>query len=77
LFAHVLIGGIIAKVKEPTLNLKVSDSTWAITWGGGMDIRMSPEAAVRVQTDYVRGHFSDFAQNHVRISAGFVYRFGE
>jgi len=75
-FAHVLFGAFHARANLPTTDVKISDTTWAITLGGGIDVRLSRHLAIRGQADYIRSHFSDLAQKHVRASGGLVYRIG-
>jgi len=76
-FAHVLFGAFHARVNVPTTPVKISDTTWAIILGGGVDMRLSRYLAVRAQADYIRSHFSDLGQNHFRVSGGLVYRIGQ
>jgi Outer membrane protein beta-barrel domain len=58
-----------------------SDSSLAVQAGGGVDVRLSCNFAVRaVQVDYLRTQLpngSDNVQNNLRFAAGLVYRFGQ
>lgn len=76
-FAHVLFSAFNARANVPTTDVKISDTTWAIILGGGVDMRLSRHLAVRGQADYIRSHFSDLGQNHFRVSGGLVYRIGQ
>jgi outer membrane protein OmpA-like peptidoglycan-associated protein len=62
------------------------DDTFAMTAGGGLDIRASRRFAIRlVQAEYLMTRFPDpstntenrVTQNNIRLSAGIVLRFGE
>jgi OmpA family protein len=60
-----------------------AENTFALTAGGGLDIKVSHHFAIRViQAEYLMTRFDNIAtgksveQNNVRLSAGLVFRFG-
>jgi len=89
-FVQVLLG--TARASQVTLsNCTVSctplsaDDTFAMTAGGGLDIRASRHFAIRLfQAEYLMTRFPDtsansgdkVSQNNVRLSTGIVFRFG-
>jgi outer membrane protein OmpA-like peptidoglycan-associated protein/opacity protein-like surface antigen len=85
-FAQVLFGGI--RASEETLcpsctpSLPVENS-FAMTAGGGLDIRVRQHLAIRIlQAEYLMTRFDNLAtgtsatQNDMRLSSGIVLRFG-
>ena len=66
---------------EAVLGLPFHETKWAYSLGGGIDLRVRPNLAVRlVEAEWIRTHFpetlsKDF-QNNVRVSAGIVLRVG-
>ena len=55
-----------------------SNNAFAMTVGGGTDVRLTPHLSFRaVQFEYLYTHFSGAKQNNVRIQSGLVYRFGK
>ena len=52
-----------------------SDTSFATAFGGGLDYKLFPLLAWRVQGDYVHTHFFDVTQNNVRLSTGIVVHF--
>jgi outer membrane protein OmpA-like peptidoglycan-associated protein len=87
-FAQILFGGVHAN--EVTLTpcsfsctLLPSESAFAMTAGGGLDIRVHRHIAIRViQAEYLMTRFQDYTtgktatQNDMRLSSGIVFRFG-
>jgi hypothetical protein len=87
-FVQMLFGG--AHANEVSLanctfscTLLPAQSTFALTAGGGLDIRVHRHIAIRViQAEYLMTRFQDYttgttsAQNDMRLSAGIVFRFG-
>ena len=87
-FVQVLAGGIYAS--EITLSgctgnctLLPSASAFAMTAGGGLDIRIHRHLALRlIQAEYMMTRFNDLntgssaTQNDMRLSTGLVFRFG-
>jgi outer membrane protein OmpA-like peptidoglycan-associated protein len=88
-FAQVLFGGIHAS--EVTLSgctgaactVLPSEDTFALTAGGGLDIRVRRHFAIRIiQAEYLLTKFENrttgasASQNDMRLSSGIVFRFG-
>ena len=89
-FGQVLFGGVHAS--DVTFSTGCTgagctplpaESTFAMTAGGGLDIKVHPHFAVRIiQAEYLMTRFENLTtgttagQNDVRLSAGIVYRFG-
>jgi hypothetical protein len=84
-FAHFLIGG--ARASTGAFGLTVSDTALATALGGGVDINLGKNFAIRAfQADYIMTRyktgtqlaFSGFEerQNNFRISTGFVIKLG-
>lgn len=89
-FAQVLFGG--AHASQVTLSGCAavctplsSENAFAMTAGGGLDLKVSRHLAIRVvQAEYLLTRFADdsantgerIVQNNVRLSTGIVFRFG-
>jgi opacity protein-like surface antigen len=60
------------------LDVTISDSQnrFGMAFGGGVDLRLSPRWAVRVQGDYLYAKSEGETVDGIRVSAGVVYRFG-
>ncbi len=75
-FAHVLFGGARASASVTGLG-SASRNAFAMAFGGGFDVKASPQLAIRlIQADYALTRFSSTTQNNIRISAGIVFRLG-
>ena len=48
----------------------------AIAAGGGVEKALSPKLAIRAQADYIDADTLGHTQHNIRVSTGFVYRFG-
>ena len=73
-FGHFTVGGV--RVGAGAAGFGVSDTSFAFTIGGGVDIKASPRVAIRpVQLDYVARVAGGNTQNNLRYSAGVVFRF--
>jgi opacity protein-like surface antigen len=76
-FAHVLLGGMTA---NGNIGRVGSQTVFAMTIGGGLDVKVSPSVAIRpVQVEYLMTTFSDGLNNrqdNFRFGAGIVFRFG-
>lgn len=76
-FVHVLLGGLNANGNVGRVG---SQTTFALTVGGGLDIKVSPSVAIRpVQAEYLMTRFPDGLSNrqdNFRFGAGVVFRFG-
>jgi outer membrane protein OmpA-like peptidoglycan-associated protein len=87
-FAQALFGGAHAsdvKLSNCTLNctLLPVENAFAMTAGGGLDIRVHHHFAIRlIQAEYLMTRFQDYStgtkafQNDVRLSSGIVFRLG-
>jgi len=87
-FAQVLFGGVHANkvtLKSCTFSctLLPDQDTFAMTAGGGLDLRVRRHLAIRIiQAEYLMTRFSSYTtgsagtQNDIRLSAGVVFRFG-
>jgi len=74
-FFHVLLGAV--RGSSGYLGISLPDTEFAITGGGGVDVKLGKHLAVRViQADYISSHFLSKTQNNFRLSAGLVFRFG-
>jgi Outer membrane protein beta-barrel domain len=69
-FAEVLFGATHVHVNGIT-----SDTSFATAIGGGLDYKLIPLLAWRVQGDYLHTHFFSVTQNNVRLSTGIVVHF--
>ena len=76
-FVHALFGGAHATADTGTsLFGSVSDSAFAMAFGGGYDYNFSPNFGVRLgQFDYLPTRFGGETQNNFRYSTGIVIRF--
>ena len=76
-FTQALFGGILASNKINNLG---SQNNFAMSAGGGLDIRMSRHFSIRpVQAEYFLTKIPNGLnnrQNHFRFSAGVIFRFG-
>jgi opacity protein-like surface antigen len=73
-FVHFLAGGVRGSVGY--LDISRSKTTFGVAPGGGVDVRVTRNLALRViQVDYVLSRFSATQQSNFRVSAGLVYRF--
>jgi hypothetical protein len=87
-FVQVLLGGAHASevsLSNCTVNctLLPAQNTFAITAGGGLDLRVHRHFAIRlIQAEYLMTRFPDTStantstQNDMRLSSGIVFRFG-
>ena len=75
-FAQVLFGGETASASITGAG-STSTNSFAMTFGGGADIRMTPHLSFRaIQAEYLYTRFGGATQNNLRIESGIVYRFG-
>lgn len=79
-FVHALAGANLIRTSGSGLNT-LSDTSFAMAFGGGFDINATRHVSVRpIEIDYLftkHGDAPNNVQNNVRVSAGFVFRFGE
>jgi hypothetical protein len=79
-FAQVFGGG--AQVNASSSGIQAGETGFAMSAGGGLDLPIHQHILLRVfQADYIMTRFENAAdaavlQNHVRISAGVVFRVG-
>ena len=85
-FFHALFGGgraagSLYDVPLPGRTSTGPDGSWALTLGGGVDVKASSRVAVRIfQADWVHTRFHNGGnnkQNNFRITAGIVFRIGQ
>src|SRR5258707_11652947 len=78
-FVHPLFGVVHDTVKFDfgTSTTDSSASAFAMAFGGGLDVRVTPRVSIRVfEADYLPTHFGGEFQNNFRLSTGLVLRFG-
>lgn len=76
-FVHALFGYEQATLELKGTGLKVSGSSYAMAFGGGVDVKIGKTLAIRVfQADYYRPQQFGNSQNDLRVSTGIVFRFG-
>jgi hypothetical protein len=76
-FVHVLLGAAHADVKVSPTGPHVSDLSFAMAAGGGVDLKWRDNAAIRViQAEYLRANAIGANQNNFRISAGLILYLG-
>ncbi len=83
LFAHALVGLNYARVSGlgtfplPGVGDTLSETAFAVGFGGGADINVSDWGAFRmVQIDYIADRLSDEWSWNYRAGVGFVFKFG-
>jgi opacity protein-like surface antigen len=86
-FAHALFGFARQKISNDAISGDLTDTAFAFAIGGGVDIKaLSNKLSLRmVQADYVRTQLgllsgvgsNSTGSNNLRISTGFVVRFGK
>jgi opacity protein-like surface antigen len=75
-FGHALFGGAAGKLDA--FGFGISETTFAMAFGGGLDVRLTDRIAVRAaQIDYLQTRFGGDRQNSYRLGAGIVFRLGE
>lgn len=76
-FVHALFGYEQTTAKLESTNLKATSSSYAMAFGGGIDVKVSRGVAIRLfQADYYRPQAFGTSQNDLRVSTGIVFRFG-
>jgi len=78
-FVHALFGAAYSRASVRVGGTKITDtdSAFAMIAGGGLDLKLHPNLAVRLfQADYVLTRFADDTQNNFRLSTGLVIRLG-
>jgi len=74
-FVHVQLGAIHAS--QGYLGISTSAFRFAMTSGGGVDVKINQRAAIRLQGDYLMTRFLGLRQDNVQGSVGLVVRFGK
>jgi len=75
-FAHAMVGA--ERGGSNYLNISQPETRLAVLAGGGLDIKVRPNLALRlVQVDYVMSKFSNSRQDNMRFSAGIVFYLGK
>ena len=72
-FAHALVG--VGRVTDTGDSISATDTSWAYAIGGGLDYKLIPGIAWRVQGDELHTRFFGETQHHFRFSTGLVLRF--
>lgn len=76
-FAHALFGYDQTTVSIQSANLSGKSTSYAMAFGGGADVRVMKHFRIRLfEVDYYHSSLFGQGQNHVRLSAGVVFRFG-
>ncbi|HET7100949.1 MAG TPA: hypothetical protein VFJ52_07360 [Terriglobia bacterium] len=76
-FVHALFGYEQTTAELEGANLKATSSSYAMAFGGGIDVKVSRSVAIRLfQADYYRPRPFGTSQNDLRVSTGIVFRFG-
>jgi len=79
-FVHALFGGAHGKFEASAggLSEEVSGVAFAYALGGGLDIKVHDNFAIRIaQLDYIQARVAGEGLNNLRYSAGIVLRFGK
>jgi hypothetical protein len=72
-FAHAMVGA--GHQSDNGGGLSNSDTSLATAIGGGLDYKLIPAVAWRLQGDELHTRFFGSAQDHFRFSTGLVIRF--
>ena len=77
-FVQGLLGAARTSVTVVPTGPHASDFSFAMDIGGGLDLTLTNQAAVRLlQLDYLRTNALGSGQNNYRLSAGVVFHFGK
>ncbi len=83
-FAHAMVGLVHARASGlsafplPGVGDTVSDTAFALGFGGGVDVNVSDVVAIRAfQTDFLVDRFVDDWNWNFRIGSGIVFKFGD
>ena len=74
-YAHVQFGDVHAS--RGYLGISESANKFAMTAGGGVDLKINQLAAIRLQADYLMTRFLSQRQDNIQFSTGLVIRFGQ
>jgi opacity protein-like surface antigen len=77
-FAHFLVGGAHFTESATVSGIKYSnsDNSFAMSIGGGAQIKVARQVAVRTTFDFVPTYFGSDTQKNIRIGVGLAYLFG-
>lgn len=76
-FVDALFGYDQTQVTLKGTSAKVTSSSYAMAFGGGLDVNVSRSLAIRLfKADYYRPSLFGSSQNDFRVSAGIVFKFG-
>jgi hypothetical protein len=78
-FFQPLFGGVhdTIEIRTPTASTDFSATAFAMSFGGGVDVRINKRIAFRpFQFEYMPTRFGGSWQNNYRVSTGLVLRFG-
>jgi opacity protein-like surface antigen len=73
-YAHLQLGAIHGS--QGYLGISQDAFKFALAGGGGVDLAINRQIAVRVQADYLYTRFLGLNQKNLQTSVGLVYRFG-
>ena len=73
-FVQMLVGG--ARLAAGYNGLSASVTPFALSAGGGVDLKVSKHVAFRPEVDYIAMRYRGQTGNAARASFGIVYRFG-
>ena len=76
LYAHALFGGSHTSVSVTPTGPHASDFSFGMALGGGLDLPLQNNFAVRAQVDYFRPTSFGSGQNNFRLTAGMVFNLG-
>lgn len=79
-FGHALFGGAHTRADLVASNVPsatISNTSFTVIAGGGVDIPLSHRWALRLQPDYFLTSILDRRQNNFRFSTGIVFRSGQ
>ena len=79
-FVQALFGGVHDRAEVG--GISTSDTAFALAVGTGLDLKVADWEPAKIafrlfQAEYVMTRFSDQTQNNIRVSFGFVFRFGK
>lgn len=72
-FAHALFG--LGHINDSSSGVSNSENSFATALGGGLDYKLIPAIAWRIQGEYLQTRFFSTTQGNARISTGLVLRF--
>lgn len=73
-YIHVQFGDVHGS--QGYLGISTSANKFALNGGGGLDVKISDRAAVRLQADYLMTRFLGLRQDNLQPSAGVVIYIG-